>query len=83
MQLEVIKIIKPFLEFLKPFDAWQVHNMIAMITIMLDPCFKVLHVVENFMGCGDVIELTFKYDIKVVIPLLMVCFDWLNPMLQH
>jgi hypothetical protein len=46
MQLDVIKIIKPFLEFFKPFDAVQVHNMIAMITIMLDPCFKVLHVVS-------------------------------------
>jgi hypothetical protein len=37
MQLEVIKLIKPFLEFLKPFDAQQARNMVA---IMLDPHFK-------------------------------------------
>jgi hypothetical protein len=23
--------------------------------------------------------LASKYDVKVVVPLLMVCFDWLNP----
>jgi len=23
--------------------------------------------------------LPFKFDVKVIVPLLMVCFDWLNP----
>jgi hypothetical protein len=46
MQLEVIKILQHVLEFLKSFDAQQAHNMIL---IMLDPCFKVLHVVENLI----------------------------------
>jgi hypothetical protein len=31
------------------------------------------------VGCGDVIRLASEYDVKVVIPLLMVCFDKLNP----
>jgi hypothetical protein len=60
------------LEFLKSFDVKQTHNM---MTIMLDPRFKVLHIVENLVGCGDSIRLTFEYDVKVVIPFLMVCFD--------
>jgi hypothetical protein len=34
--------------------------------------------VENLMGHVNVIQLTSKYDIKVVIPFLIVCFDWLN-----
>jgi hypothetical protein len=49
------------------------------MAIMLDPHFKVLCVVENLVGCGYAIWLVFEYDVKVVIPFLMVCFDWLNP----
>jgi len=30
-------------------------------------------------GCGNAIRLAFEYDVKVVVPLLMVCFDQLNP----
>ncbi len=47
MQHEVMKVFKHFLEFLKTFDSHQVHNMLALI---LDPCFKSLQVVENFVG---------------------------------
>ncbi len=39
MQQEDLKVIKPFLEFLKNFDSCQVHNMLVL---MLDPCFKSL-----------------------------------------
>jgi hypothetical protein len=45
---------------------------------MLDPLFKALRIVENLVGCRNAIQLTFEYDVKVV-PFLMVCFDWLNP----
>jgi hypothetical protein len=31
------------------------------------------------VGRGNVIRLASKYDVKIVIPLLMVCFEWLNP----
>jgi hypothetical protein len=33
---------------------------------------------ENLVGHGIAIWLVSKYDVKVVIPLLMMCFDWLN-----
>jgi hypothetical protein len=72
MRLEVIKLIKPLLEFLRSFDVRQVHNMMV---IMLDPRFKALRMVENLVGCGNAIQLASKYDVKVVVPLLMVCFD--------
>ncbi len=49
-----------------------------MMAIMLDPHFKALHIMENLVGCMNAIWLTFEYDVKVVVPLLMVCFDWLN-----
>jgi len=43
--------------------------------MMLEPCFKSLsHCV--------IIHLASKYDAKVMIPLLMACFDRLNPTSQ-
>jgi len=57
------------LEFLRSFDARQTHNKMA---IMLDPHFKALHIMENLVGRGDAIRLASKYDVKVVVPLLMV-----------
>ncbi len=65
-------MIKVFLEFLRSFDTQHVHNMMV---IMLDQCFKALHVVENLVGHGNTIWLASEYDVKVVIPLLIVCFD--------
>jgi hypothetical protein len=47
-------MIKHFLEFLKAFHFQQVHIMLAF---MLDPYFKSLQVVQNFVGCGNVIHL--------------------------
>ncbi len=76
MRLEVIKVIKPFLQFLRTFDGGQVHNMMA---IMLDPHFKSFRIVENLLGCGNAIQLVTEYDVSIVIPLLMVCFEQLNP----
>ncbi len=46
---------------------------------MLDPHFKALHIVESLVGYENAIKLASKYDAKVVIPLLMVCFQQLNP----
>jgi hypothetical protein len=64
-----------FFRVSKFFDARQAHNMMAF---MLDPHFKALCIVENLVGHKNAIRLTFEYDFKVVVPLLMVCFDWLN-----
>ncbi len=65
-------MIKFFLEILRSFDTGHVHNMMV---IMLDQCFKALHIVENLVGCGNTILLAFEYDVKVVIPFLIVFFD--------
>ncbi len=37
------------MEFLKSFDAQHAHNMMI---IMLDPCFKVSHIMEYLVGSG-------------------------------
>jgi hypothetical protein len=49
-----------------------------MMAIMLDPCFKALHIVENLVGHMTAFQVAYEYDVKVVVPLLMVCFDMLN-----
>jgi hypothetical protein len=36
---------------------------------MLDPRFKSLKVVENYVGCGDYIHVVAECDVNVVIPL--------------
>jgi len=50
-----------------------------MMAIMLDPHFKSLRVMENLLGRGNAIRLAIEYDARIVIPLLMVCFEQLNP----
>jgi len=54
MWQEVMKVIKTILQFLKTFDSCQVHNMLAL---MVDPHYKSLRVVENYMGHGNAIYL--------------------------
>jgi len=58
MQLEMIKVIKPFLEFLRYFDVGHVHNMVAII---LDPCLKALCIVENLVDVGMWFSLQNKF----------------------
>jgi len=50
---------------------------------MLDPWFKHLYVVENYVGWGNIICLACEYDVKGVIPFLMVCFHQLNLIVQE
>jgi hypothetical protein len=50
-----------------------------MLAIMSNPQFKSLLVVKVLVGRGNVIQLVFEYDLKAMIPLLMVCFETLNP----
>jgi hypothetical protein len=65
-------VIKSFLLFLKTFDLHNVHNMLA---ILLNLHFKSLQIVKNYVGHGAAIRLTFKYDAKAVIPLVMACIN--------
>jgi hypothetical protein len=48
------------------------------MAIMLDLCLNSLHFVENLFRCGNAIWLATEYDAKIVIPLLMFCFEQLN-----
>jgi hypothetical protein len=64
-------VIKPFLQFFISFNYHQVHNM---LTLKLNPHFKSLWVVRNYVGHKNAICLIAKYDVKENIPLLMINF---------
>jgi hypothetical protein len=53
-----------------------------MLALMLDPMFKSLKVVENYVGCGACICIVAKYDANTIIPLLMTMFEVLNLIVQ-
>ncbi len=80
MQAQIVKVIKLCLCFLIAYYSLQVHNMFAL---MFDPCFKSLRVLQNYVGRGNVIHLVIEYDAKVVIPLMMIIFYVLNPIIQE
>ncbi len=50
-----------------------------MMAIVLEWHFKALRIMKCLVGCENAIWLAYEYDAKVVIPLLMMCFEWLNP----
>ncbi len=60
---------------------WLLSNALVTV-IQLDSCYKSLQVVEIYVGRGNVICLASKYDMKKVIPLLMITFERLNPSIQ-
>jgi hypothetical protein len=66
-----MKVLKPFLTFLKSYNANEAHNMLV---IMLDLRFKHLCVVKNFVGQGNAIHFPYEYNAKAVIPFHMICF---------
>jgi hypothetical protein len=53
-----------------------------MVALMLDPRFKSLRVVENYVGRGACIRLVVIYDANQVIPLLTTMFEVLNLIVQ-
>ncbi len=61
----MLRLCKPFLQFLQAYDSQHVHNVLAL---MFDPKFKYLKVVENYVGCGACICLVVEYDANVINP---------------
>jgi hypothetical protein len=53
-----------------------------MLTLMLNPMFKSLRVVENYVECEACICLVAEYDANAVIPLLMTMYEVLNLIVQ-
>jgi len=49
-----------------------------MFTIIFYPHLKLLQNMENYVKCGDYIHFVFKYDVNVIILILVIVFEVLN-----
>jgi hypothetical protein len=67
------------LQTFQVYDCHQVHNMLI---IMFNPHFKSLIVEKNYVGHWACIPIAYGYDANVIIPLLMIGFEILNPIVQ-
>ena len=59
---EVAIVLQPFLSFPHTFDAGKVHNILAL---MLDPQFKDLEVILNYVGHDVAKQVIDEHDNKV------------------
>jgi len=50
-----------------------------MLALMLDLCFKSLDVMKANVGHAKMIQIVAKYDNKILLPLLVVAFHFVNP----
>jgi hypothetical protein len=79
IQREVINVLDSFLSFLKKYENKKVHNMISL---MLDPRFKSLHIVSSFVGREQGVLFVEEYDRKSLYPMLVKCHEHLHPLVR-
>jgi hypothetical protein len=75
MQKQVVTIFKPFHSFVLSFQEHKAHNMLSM---MLDPCFKSLGLVIEYVGKEKVVLIAGEYGMYVLFPLLVHAYKFLN-----
>jgi hypothetical protein len=72
-------VLKPFLDFMDSFKLSKAHNMLVL---MLDPWFKDLSLVGDFVGHVSTIEIVATYDTQFLFPTLKTLYHklhgWLN-----
>ncbi len=73
----MINVLTPFLAFSSSYINAKAHNMLV---IMLDPHFKNMKVIWDYVGNMVVVNVVSKYDCKVVYPLLLHVYLHLNRM---
>ncbi len=76
MMAKVESTLIPFLAFTFSCNASKTHNMLAL---MLDSHFKSFDAVKVFIGWAKMIQIVAKYDNKILLPLLVFAFHFLNP----
>jgi hypothetical protein len=69
-------VLAPSLSFASTYNTTKVHNT---LTLMFNSCFKFLDVVKTFVGWAKVIQMVAEYDNKILLPLLVIAFQFLNP----
>jgi hypothetical protein len=76
---EVINVLVSFLSLLNVYDKKKTHNVISL---MLDPKYKSLHIVSSFVGREQGVALVEEYDKKSLYPMLVKCHEHLHPLVK-
>jgi len=76
---EVINMLDFFLSFLKVYDERKTHNMISL---MLDPSYKSLHIIFSIVGREQGVVLVEEYDRESLYPMLVKCHEHLHPLVK-
>ncbi len=65
MRKQVAHVLKPFLDFMDCFKLFKAHNMVLF---MLDPWFKDLKLMGDYVGHSFAINITAAYDKQFLLP---------------
>jgi hypothetical protein len=57
-------------------------NTRDLLSLMLDPRFKNLHLVSSFVGRKEGVNIVDEYDRKTLYPMLLKCYHHLHPMIE-
>ncbi len=82
MTFDIKKVcdVLDFLFLLKEYEEKKVHNMLSL---MLDPRFKNLHLMSSFIGLEQGKSIVEKYDIKTLYPMLLKCYHHLHSLFEN
>jgi hypothetical protein len=76
MAIEVINVLRHILGCGKTFSQDKVHKIVAW---MLDPCFKGMDCIMNYIGKDQATTLVQQYDDLIMMPMLEVVIGFSNP----
>jgi hypothetical protein len=76
MTAKIINVLCFFLGFVESFFQNKAHNMVVL---MLDPCFKGMDCIMDYIGRDQATTLMQQYDDLIVMPMLKAIIDFLNP----
>jgi hypothetical protein len=52
-----------------------------MLSLMLDPRFKSIHLISSFVGREEGVSIVDEYDKSILYPMLLKCYHGLHPMI--
>jgi hypothetical protein len=70
-----MNVLKLFLAFTFSFQPYNAHNMLVLI---LDPHFKSLQIIWDYVGVKVAMQIVIEYDHKVLILLLLTIYKKLT-----
>jgi len=53
-----------------------------MLSLMLDPRFKNIHLIFSFVGWEEGVSIADEYDKRILYPMLLKCYHDLHPMIE-